>query len=299
MLNYILMLVSVFVNVAASSFNNKFAKKQLLGPADNYIFNLVLSISSATVLIPFCIKTLDGISTYTIILGIIFGIINSATFLVKTTAFQNGPMSFTVLISSCGMLIPTVFSAIMWPEVDHISIIQGIGIVIMLGSIYLVLSKNGSDGKITAKWVICCAVIFVLAGLIGVAQKIQRNSDYADENYAFLCIAFFTSTILIFFELIIKTHKKHTFKESFSSWGFKKIGLACVTGCFTVIMHIINLNLSGELPAAIFFPIVNGGAIFLSGLVGWVLFKEKFKISQLIGFGLGLLSIMMVGNVFA
>lgn len=298
MMDYVLMLVSVFVNVAASSFNNKFAKKQLVGPADNYIFNLVLSISSALVLVPFCIKTLDGVSTYTIILGLIFGVINSATFLVKTTAFQTGPMSFTVLISSCGMLIPTVFSAIMWPEKDHISVIQAIGIVIMIGSIYLVLSKSGS-GKITPKWVICCVIIFILAGLIGVAQKIQRNSGYPDEQYAFLCIAFLTSSVLIVAELIIKTHKKHTFKESFSSWGFKKIGLACVTGCFTVTMHIINLNLSGTLPAAIFFPIVNGGAIFLSGLVGWVLFKEKFKISQLIGFGLGLLSIMMVGNVFA
>ena len=43
MMDYVLMLVSVFVNVAASSFNNKFAKKQLVGPADNYIFNLVFA----------------------------------------------------------------------------------------------------------------------------------------------------------------------------------------------------------------------------------------------------------------
>lgn len=293
------MLVSVFVNVAASSFNNKFAKKQLLGPADNYIFNLFLSISSAIVLVPFCFKTLSSISTYTIVLGIIFGVINSATFLVKTSAFQTGPMSFTVLISSCGMLIPTIFSAIMWPEKDHINVVQIIGIVLMLCAIYLVLSKNGSGGRITPKWVIYCVLIFILAGLIGVAQKLQRNSDFADEQFAFLCIAFLTSAILIMAELIIKTYKKHTLKESFSHWGIKQIGLACVTGGFTVTMHVINLTLSGTLPAAIFFPIVNGGAIFLSGLVGWVLFKEKFKLSQLLGFGLGLLSLMMVGNVFS
>ncbi len=292
------MLISVFVNVAASSFNNKFAKKQLVGPSDNYIFNLFLSISCALVLVPFCIFTLDSVSLYTIILGIIFGVINSATFLVKTTAFQTGPMSFTVLISSCGMLIPTVYSAIRWPENDKIHTLQWIGIAIMIVSIYLVLSKSGSEGKITGKWVICCIVIFVLAGLIGVAQKEQRNSAYPDENYAFLCIAFFTSAILILGKLILNKHKKGEFKQSFTDWGFKKIGLACITGCFTVTMHIINLNLSGTLPAPIFFPIVNGGAIFLSGLVGWVLFKEKFKISQLIGFILGMLSIMMVGNVF-
>lgn len=293
------MLVSVFVNVAASSFNNKFAKKQLVGPADNYIFNLFLSISSAVVLIPFCVVTLNSVSTYTIILGIIFGVINSATFLVKTSAFQIGPMSFTVLISSCGMLIPTVFSAVMWPEKDHINVIQMVGIAIMICAIYLVLSKSGSGGKITPKWVIYCILIFILAGLIGVAQKLQRNSGFANEQYAFLCIAFLTSAILIMAELIVKTHKKHTLKESFSHWGIKQIGLACITGGFTVTMHIINLMLSGTLPAAIFFPIVNGGAIFLSGLVGWILFKEKFKISQLIGFGLGLLSLMMVGNVFS
>ena len=293
------MLVSVFVNVAASSFNNKFAKKQLVGPADNYIFNLFLSISSAVVLIPFCVVTLNSVSTYTIILGIIFGVINSATFLVKTSAFQIGPMSFTVLISSCGMLIPTVFSAVMWPEKDHINVIQMVGIAIMICAIYLVLSKSGSGGKITPKWVIYCILIFILAGLIGVAQKLQRNSGFANEQYAFLCIAFLTSAILIMAELIVKTHKKHTLKESFSHWGIKQIGLACIAGGFTVTMHIINLTLSGTLPAAIFFPIVNGGAIFLSGLVGWILFKEKFKISQLIGFGLGLLSLMMVGNVFS
>lgn len=297
-MNYVLMLVSVFVNVAASSFNNKFAKKQLVGPADNYIFNLFLSISSAIVLIPFCIYTLDGISNYTIFLGVIFGVINSATFLVKTTAFQTGPMSFTVLVSSCGMLIPTIFSVIAWPDEETIDIIQIIGIVLMIGSIYLVLSKNDT-GKVSGKWIVCCFAIFTLSGLIGVMQKFQRRSYCSDEKYAFLCIAFLTSAILIFIELIIKSHKKVKISEAFSDWKLKKIGLASLTGCFTVVMHVINLNLSGALPAAVFFPIVNGGAIFMSGLVGWVLFKEKFKILQLIGFIVGLLSLMMVGRVFS
>lgn len=294
-MEYVLMLISVFVNVAASSFNNKFAKKQLVGPADNYIFNLFLSLSSAIVLIPFCL-TLDKISPYTIFLGLIFGVINSATFLVKTTAFQSGPMSFTVLVSSCGMLIPTIYSVIVWNE--SITVIQIIGIVLMIIAIYLVLAKNDT-GKVTGKWIVCCGAIFVLSGLIGVMQKYQRRSYCSEEKYAFLCIAFITSAILILIELFIKTHKKTKLKVAFADWKFKKIGLASITGCFTVTMHVINLNLSGQLPAAIFFPIVNGGAIFLSGLVGLVLFKEKFKIPQLIGFAIGLLSLMMVGNVFS
>ena len=56
--------------------------------------------------------------------------------------------------------------------------------------------------------------------------------------------------------------------------------------------------LSGVLPSALYFPIINGGVIVLVAVASVVLFKEKLSVKQIIGLILGVVCIMLVGNVF-
>ena len=64
--------------------------------------------------------------------------------------------------------------------------------------------------------------------------------------------------------------------------------LMIITGVIIGAINLINLYLSGKMPSVIFFPIVNGGVIVLSGLAAILFFKEKLSVKQTIGLILGI-----------
>ena len=63
----------------------------------------------------------------------------------------------------------------------------------------------------------------------------------------------------------------------------------------TAVIHGDTCYLSGVIPAVIFFPLVNGGSILLSALVGRLLFGEVCSKRQYLGFALGLAAILCIG----
>lgn len=71
--------------------------------------------------------------------------------------------------------------------------------------------------------------------------------------------------------------------------------MALGTGVIIGVTNQVNLWLSGVLPSIVFFPIVNGGVIILSGIAAVVLFREKLTKAQKIGIFTGILSICLLG----
>ena len=79
-------------------------------------------------------------------------------------------------------------------------------------------------------------------------------------------------------------------------WSILFIGLCgLVSGGY----QRLNMYLTGALPSIVFFPTFNGVVIFLSCISGVVLFKEKLSVKQIVGLVLGVICIMLVGNVFS
>ena len=96
--------------------------------------------------------------------------------------------------------------------------------------------------------------------------------------------------------LTIYTSKKE--KESLfakTSEGKLDIVAICIPialGVMSAINHRLNLYLSGVMPSAVFFPIVNGGGLVLTTLSAVLLFKERLGKRQWLGVALGVLSVL-------
>ncbi|MBE7045409.1 MAG: hypothetical protein E7397_07745 [Ruminococcaceae bacterium] len=71
--------------------------------------------------------------------------------------------------------------------------------------------------------------------------------------------------------------------------------LAILTGVVIGAVNHINLYLSGKMPGVIFFPIVNGGVIILSGLVAMLVFRERLDKKQQIGLVVGIIATCLLG----
>ena len=280
----ILIITSVSCWVLQNCLFNKVCKRELEGERQINAFNIVVY---AVCVITFGILLLgNSISVYTILLGLLFGIVTALCGLYKMLALSCGPMHITMLITTSSMII-SALSGIFFGET--FSFPKLCAILVLLFFIYLTLDKTG-ESKISLRWMLYCGLAFLLQGIIGVIQKIHQSSIHKSEASGFLFVAFIWAIV---FCLI-----KNKGKAQITTIGKKNILIGIVCGGCTFAMNYINLKLSGLLPSQLFFPLVNGSVIVLSCILSVVLFKEKLSKRQMIGLigGIGsLISICLVG----
>ena len=290
MTEYLLLLLSICVNVTGSSINNRFAKQKCTDPVVTAAYNLLVPCAGLGMIL--FLGGRGSCSPVTVGMGLLFGLLNSGSIVARTAALSCGPMALTLLIGSCGMLIPTFSGVLFWNE--EMGIVKLTGVLIMILALFCILGKqeNCAGGW---KWAGLCAVSFLCTGGISVMQKIHQNSAYTEERTAFLATAFLVSICLNGTMFLISKRKHQEIRVLLE---LSLVGSGILTGACTGTIHILNLYLSGVIPAVIFFPLVNGGAILLSGLVGMLFFREKCTGQQITGFCMGLAAILCISGIF-
>jgi drug/metabolite transporter (DMT)-like permease len=240
-----------------------------------------------------------SVSTYTLILGIIFGLISGSHYIVNLQALKLGPLSYTQLFTSFSSIIPTLSGLFFFNE--KMVFIQYVGIILSLVSLVLAVEKKGEEKKSSLKWLTYCLMIFLLNGFIGVMQKVHQSSQYASELNAFLIIAFivsflFSSTLTL---ILSKKENPLTFiKEKDKKSKFLLILSIIVCGALIAVNNKLNLYLAGVIDSAILFPILNGGGVALATIASLLVFKEKLSLKQWIGIAIGAIAIILLCNPF-
>jgi len=279
---YLLLFVSVFIDSLKNTYYNYFGKNQLDTPKDSFLFNMVCCIGSA-ILLAF-LGMQFKISSYSMVSAIIFAAVTVGAQYFSLQAMKLGSMSFSVLFTYISMLIPTIFGVICYGT--PVSVFQYIGLLLMI--VCFVLSVDlKKDSQMSVKWFLAALASFLAWGLVGVCQQVHQNSPHADELNGFLMWSFIFSTVMFALLYFIATRKKNSPKSNFKIKSRDSIG-ALITGAVIGAVNIINLYLSGKMDPVIFFPIVNGGVIVLSGLAAILFFKEKLSVKQTIGLILGI-----------
>lgn len=238
------------------------------------------------IILKFDFSKLINISAYSFKMSLLFAFLVIFTYLSQIKAMSLGNSSATMLIYSCGFLIPIVFGALQYGE--KISLMQYIGVGLILPALFLIINPKG--GGFSLKWVFFSFLSMTGSGLTAVFQKIHQKSEYADEFVSLITLEF-TFAFLALLVLILLTLKKS--KNSLPS---SKIAFTSATnGVFIGVLNTLNLRLSGKLPAVVVFPIYNIGSLVLSGIILSVLYKEKLTKAKLLGLVLGIFGILFIG----
>ncbi len=255
-----------------------------------FAYNGVVSFAGAVVLL-LSSKEIT-VSWFTVLLGIVFGVITAAQQIFNLKALDKGPYSYTSVIVSLSTIIPALSGYALWNE--NISGIQVVGIVLMLISFVCSVDYSGTQKKASWLWLLYATATFILTGLIGVLQKWHQSTDYKGELDGFLLIAFGVSAL---FSLIRLTAVKSgpVLKQEITR---KLLGIMVFAGVCAALNNKINLYLSGVMDSAVFFPVVNGGGLVLSLLASRLVFKEKFNVQKLVGIVIGILAVILLCNPF-
>ena len=291
---YFLLFLSVFIDTFKNSYYNFFGKKLLKTNGDTVMFNVICCIGSVAffaIAMAVLGETIK-VSFFSFLLSIAFAAVTVAAQYFGLLSMNLGPMSFSVLFTYLSAMIPTIFGCIYRNELPQIQ--QIIGLILMVITFILSVDLR-KDSDMTPKWILVVTGSFIGMGMIGVFQTVHQVSEYASEINGFLFWAFVFSLImfaLLYIPYMMKNKKANTKREKYSA---KDWVLMLVTGIIIGAINLINLYLSGAMPSVIFFPIVNGGVIILSGLASLFIFKEKLSPKKIAGLIIGIIATCLIG----
>ena len=274
-------------------FKKVYTNRSTGGMTGVYMFSAIGCIVSAVVL--FLWGGFGDTSVYTILLGALFGIVVSLQGIFTTIAMMIGPMTYTVVIVSCSTVFTALSGFFFFGE--KIGVLQLVGIVLMVGSFLFATEKKEGEKKGSLKWLVFCLLSFVMCGSIGFMQKLHQTSPHASELNSFLIISFAVSFLfsLLFALVYMKKEKLPLIEKSEKgSVDWLIFAIAVISGVCVAANHKLNLGLSGVIPTAVFFPVVNGGNLVLTTLSALIIFREKLTKKQWIGVVLGTASVLFL-----
>lgn len=198
-----------------------------------------------------------------------------------TSALSTGNTGLCSTVYSLGFILPTLSGAVLWSEsfsfVDFIGILCAVAAIAFSG-----MRTNGSgvSNDSNKRYFSSLLTAMLASGGLGIVQKFQQKSEFADEKSAFLLIAFLLASLISLISAFA-VNERGTEAE-----GLKKSKLAVAAGVGVLFgcCNLLNTVLAGSLPSAILFPTLNIGVIFLTLVSGTVIYKEKIRRNEIFVF---------------
>lgn len=300
-----LLCASLAVALGANICKKLFTNRCLNGFALTFISGLVSAVTL------FCSGGFGSASAYTLLTGVLFGVITAVQGVTNAYALERGPMAYTSVIISFSTLVTALSGALFFNETLAFSHVVGI-LLTLLSFVLAVKSEKGESVK--RGWLALCVAAFLATGGIGIMQKIHQGSQHKSEINAFLIIAFIISSLVCMpFTLVTRRknaadlkarsgggcHNDFSNQTKNSRYEILILGLITVAcGVCVALNNKLNLYLSGVMDSAVFFPVVNGGGLVLSTLAATVLFKERLSRRQWLGVATGIISVILLCNPF-
>ena len=202
-------------------------------------------------------------------------------------ALSAGSLSnFSIFMMSGGMILPCVYGAI-WGG-DDFGVFRILGIVLILSS---VIVKVDLKEKAALKTYAYLMVLFVLNGMAGVVASIYQSDifPYARPSATQYSLgnSMFTMSVgwIAFVTSVLVQRKKEKVgqgdaydpslqKQQLINYA-KAAPWSMGSGLVNSVGNLLLLYALVTVQPSVQYPIITGGSIFLSALIGLVFFKEK------------------------
>lgn len=277
-------------------YSKRYAKMQ----ADSYFLTAVASALCALTLV-----LLSGFSfpssAFSVLLGLLFGIAVMGHLCASSMAISIGPWSYTSIMVSLAIVVPTFSGAIFWGET--IEWLDYVGVALMAVCLICSVQKEADGKKGNIKWLLLSILAMVCMASIGLLQKTHQTSDHKGEVTVFLTTAFAFAAVCSAIICLVLRKRAHVANAADTAEKQpispkKRLAvliLLCLgVGAGMAINHCINLYLSGALDSVLFFPVMCGCELCGVTLTSLLLFKEKLSKKQWFGFICGVSAVLVL-----
>lgn len=230
-----------------------------------------------------------------------FSVAYAAATVCMVLAFRYGSLAISSLIISYSLLIPTIYGVIFLKEPIGVTMIVGFALLIV--SLLLtnfpqkknaeLVEKEEKKKSHTLLWIIALAISFVGNGMCSTIQTMEKQAFVGvgenPQTNLFMILALAINTIVMFGISLFteRSEIKTVFKKTW--W------IAVICGLMNGLTNLLVIYLNPpRLPASVLFPVISGGGIVFTFLYAMIVYREKFKPIQIVGFVLGVGSIVLL-----
>ncbi len=207
-------------------------------------------------------------------------------------ALSCGDLSLTGLFISFSLIIPTLYGIIIG---DEVGITFFIGLALFFVCLVLVNVKfKKIDGKekkpISLKWVIFVIIGAVSNGCSSIFQTAHQKATGGKFGSEFMIIAL--AIALVVYAVITLFAERGKIKDAYK----RALPLGAIIGVLTGTLNLLVMMFTGQslLPVAIFFPVLSGGTLIITFIIGFFFYKEKYDFLQYVGIICGLASVILL-----
>lgn len=266
-----------FQNIIKKPYTQKTAGKGV------YFFSLLSSLAAML----FFIITSDSFEwdKGLVIYSALFALSYMTATVFGLAAVTYGALSLTTLIISYSLMLPTAYGLMFLNDPIGPGLFPGL--ILLVASLFLINPKS-ADTPLTPKWIVCVFLAFVGNGMCSVVQKMQQiafNGDYKNE---FMILALVMVVILLSVFVIVKESKEI---KTYAKAGWH---ISLASGIANGMVNLFVMILSGIIPVSLMFPMISAGGIIVTYFVSRFFYKEKLTKTQLVGFVLGIASVVFL-----
>lgn len=300
MQNWLLLAVSMSFALFSGTLTKDFTARS---GGNTFLRHLFMLVTRALCVVVFLVwGGLGHVSTFTLLLGVAFGLVTELQGVLSLRAYEIGPYSYSSVLFSLSTLIPTLSGAVFWNE--PLNAFKIVGIVLMVVSFILSVERSDNRKNASVRWLVYCVLVMLLTGAIGVMQKVHQSSAYREELNGFLIVAFAVVTVCSAFSTVFfgarekrkaapaPEERTAPARPRLAAWYLAAAFVVCGVGI--AVNNKLNLYLSGVMESAVFFPIVNGGGLVLAILAGVVVFRERLRPKQWVGVVCGIAAVLLL-----
>lgn len=213
--------------------------------------------------------------------------------LTMLVALKRGSLSITGLVLAYSLILPTFYGVFFLDEKP--SLFFYIGFVFLIVGIFLIGYKKSTEKKEekTNKnqfvvWCIVVAISFITNGLCAIVQTAQQKALNGHYKSEFMLIALGLSVLgMLICAFITERNKiKEGFKDS--------IIYGSVSGLSNGLLNLFVMLSVNYLSVSLVFPLISGLNLLFNFVVARLVFKEKYKIAQYVGFVISIISVVFM-----
>lgn len=228
---------------------------------------------------------------YTILTSLLFGLMLGLCMLVTFYSMQVTTVAISSLFTASSVMIPCIFGAIFFKET--INLINIVGFVVFLISVYLIVSKNQEKKmKFGFKALLACLGVLFTNGFGSIAIQLFGKCVPNGEESVFMFLSYCMQSVtllVIYLVYSAKSKSQQSTKISAGMWFYGVLGMVPA-----FLIQQIMASLASSISALVIFPITMGSSIMMGVVVGWLCFKEKITTKGLLGVLGGILSLIMI-----
>ena len=290
LINYLLLAVIVVFITGQTILKKVYNKRRDTGV---FLFGAMTAFFALTVFVAF--NRTWSFRPEMLIPAIAFAIAYASATLFSVIAIKHGSLAITSLITSYSLLLPGFYGIFFLNEEVTWKLILGIALLAV--SLFLTNYEKSDKSLDPSKknnvswiWIVCVSIAFLGNGMCSTVQKAAGVSgfDRAEMNIVMIiALAMVSVTLFVFSALSAERKKwKHCFKAG--------TVIAIISGFMNGAVNLLVIVLNPRMNASVMFPIISGGGLVLIFIYSIVVYRERFRISQWLGFGIGLISVVLL-----